>query len=221
MTFSMRTAACIAAAERSGIRRMNFFGNRPQMRGHQSAAGREFREPRAGEVFAGFFRGSEQPLQLAVHRNRGGETDLLPDDRPGQGLERRRGLLYAQAGSPGDEGPDQGVRAVAGFECLDALGDAPGNVRLSKSESGLPKPSVVDVSQIVAATDLKRKKGMPRHPPNHRPPSRGRRKSRQSTSNNPAAPMPPPTHMVMTTYFSPRRLPSRNAWPTMRAPLMP
>ncbi len=42
-----------------------------------------------------------------------------------------------------------------------------------------------------------------------------------STSNSPAAPMPPPTHMVTTTYFTPRRLPSSRAWPTMRAPLMP
>src|SRR5690606_13394688 len=42
-----------------------------------------------------------------------------------------------------------------------------------------------------------------------------------STSNSPAAPMPPPTHMVITTYFTPRRLPSSRAWPTMRAPLMP
>ena len=30
-----------------------------------------------------------------------------------------------------------------------ALGDAPGNVRLSTSQSGLPKPSVVNVSQII------------------------------------------------------------------------
>lgn len=30
-----------------------------------------------------------------------------------------------------------------------ALGDAPGNVRLGKSESGLPKPSVVNVSQVL------------------------------------------------------------------------
>jgi len=30
-----------------------------------------------------------------------------------------------------------------------ALGDAPGNVRLSKSQSGLPKPSVVNVSQVI------------------------------------------------------------------------
>jgi mRNA interferase MazF len=30
-----------------------------------------------------------------------------------------------------------------------ALAEAPGNVRLSKSESGLPKPSVVNVSQVI------------------------------------------------------------------------
>jgi mRNA interferase MazF len=30
-----------------------------------------------------------------------------------------------------------------------ALGDAPGNVRIAKSDSGLAKPSVVNVSQIL------------------------------------------------------------------------
>lgn len=30
-----------------------------------------------------------------------------------------------------------------------ALGEAPGNVRLSKSESGLSKPSVINVSQVI------------------------------------------------------------------------
>lgn len=30
-----------------------------------------------------------------------------------------------------------------------ALADAPGNVRLNKTESGLPKPSVVNVSQLL------------------------------------------------------------------------
>ena len=30
-----------------------------------------------------------------------------------------------------------------------ALADAPGNVRLNKSDSGLPKPSVVNVSQLL------------------------------------------------------------------------
>src|SRR6185295_18538772 len=43
----------------------------------------------------------------------------------------------------------------------------------------------------------------------------------QATSNSPAAPMPPPMHMVTTTSLAPRRLPSISAWPTRRAPLMP
>jgi mRNA interferase MazF len=30
-----------------------------------------------------------------------------------------------------------------------ALGEAPGNVRLAKADSGLPKPSVVNVSQVL------------------------------------------------------------------------
>src|SRR4249920_971470 len=43
----------------------------------------------------------------------------------------------------------------------------------------------------------------------------------QHTSNNPAAPMPPPMHMVTTTSFAPRRLPSISACPVRRAPVMP
>ena len=43
----------------------------------------------------------------------------------------------------------------------------------------------------------------------------------QTISNRPAAPWPPPMHMVTTAYFTPRRLPSISAWPVMRAPLMP
>lgn len=42
-----------------------------------------------------------------------------------------------------------------------------------------------------------------------------------STSNRPAAPMPPPTHIVTTTYFAPRRLPSIRACMVQRAPVMP
>ncbi len=49
----------------------------------------------------------------------------------------------------------------------------------------------------------------------------GRAGCRHATSNRPAAPIPPPMHIVMTTYLAPRRLPSISAWPTMRAPLMP
>jgi hypothetical protein len=33
----------------------------------------------------------------------------------------------------------------------------------------------------------------------------------QRTSNSPAAPMPPPTHIVTTTYLTPRRFPASNA----------
>ena len=43
----------------------------------------------------------------------------------------------------------------------------------------------------------------------------------QATSNKPAAPMPPPTHMVQTTYLAARRLPSISACATMRLPDMP
>ena len=45
-----------------------------------------------------------------------------------------------------------------------ALADAPGNVRLGKSESGLAKPSVVNVSQIVTLDRellTKRVRGLP------------------------------------------------------------
>ena len=35
-----------------------------------------------------------------------------------------------------------------------------------------------------------------------------------NTSNNPATPIPPPTHMVTTTFLAPRRLPSRKMCPT-------
>src|SRR3569833_2375143 len=42
-----------------------------------------------------------------------------------------------------------------------------------------------------------------------------------STSNRPAAPMPPPTHIVTTAYLALRRRPSISAWPVRRAPDMP
>src|ERR1700733_4241138 len=44
---------------------------------------------------------------------------------------------------------------------------------------------------------------------------------RYATSNSPAAPMPPPMHMVVTTYLTPRRLPSMRACPTRRDPETP
>ena len=40
-------------------------------------------------------------------------------------------------------------------------------------------------------------------------------------SNSPAAPMPPPMHIVTTPSLAPRRRPSSNRWPVIRAPLMP
>src|SRR6185295_18262818 len=40
-------------------------------------------------------------------------------------------------------------------------------------------------------------------------------------SNRPAAPMPPPMHIVTTTYLTPRRLPSSNACPVSRVPDTP
>ena len=43
----------------------------------------------------------------------------------------------------------------------------------------------------------------------------------QKISNRPAAPMPPPMHMVTTPYLAPRRLPSIKTWPVMRAPDIP
>jgi len=45
-----------------------------------------------------------------------------------------------------------------------ALAAAPGNVRLAKSDSGLPKPSVVNVSQIITVDKsllLKRVRALP------------------------------------------------------------
>ena len=44
---------------------------------------------------------------------------------------------------------------------------------------------------------------------------------RYAISNSPAAPMPPPMHIVTTTRLARRRFPSSSAWPVMRAPLIP
>ena len=40
-------------------------------------------------------------------------------------------------------------------------------------------------------------------------------------SNRPAAPWPPPMHIVTTPHLAPRRLPSCRMWPAQRAPVMP
>ena len=42
-----------------------------------------------------------------------------------------------------------------------------------------------------------------------------------STSKIPAAPMPPPIHIVTQTRLAPRRLPSISAWPVRRWPVTP
>ena len=67
----------------------------------------------------------------------------------------------------------------------------------------------------------------------HRPPPGGdaqrrgggvvrpRSARRYNTSNTPAAPMPPPMHMVTQTRLAPRRLPSIKAWPVRRWPDTP
>ena len=41
-----------------------------------------------------------------------------------------------------------------------------------------------------------------------------RERSPQRTVKRPAAPMPPPMHIVTTTFLAPRRLPSMRMWPT-------
>ena len=46
-------------------------------------------------------------------------------------------------------------------------------------------------------------------------------RSHPATSKRPAAPMPPPMHMVQTTRRAPRRRPSMRAWPVRRLPVMP
>ena len=55
----------------------------------------------------------------------------------------------------------------------------------------------------------------------HRLRDGGDRIDADQSSKSAAAPMPPPTHMVVTTYRAPRRRPSINACPTTRLPVMP
>lgn len=65
----------------------------------------------------------------------------------GSGPGMRRPVLVVQA-NPFNESRIATV-IVAVITSNLALADAPGNVRLGKADSGLPKPSVVNVSQIV------------------------------------------------------------------------
>lgn len=70
----------------------------------------------------------------------------LPDP-VGSGPGYRRPVLVIQS-KPFNESHISTV-LVAVITTNLGLGEAPGNVRLSKSESGLPKPSVVNISQII------------------------------------------------------------------------
>ena len=66
----------------------------------------------------------------------------------GSGPGMRRPVLIVQA-NPFNESRISTV-IVAVITSNLALAEAPGNVRLGKSESGLPKPSVVNVSQVLS-----------------------------------------------------------------------
>ena len=65
----------------------------------------------------------------------------------GSGPEFRRPVLVIQS-NPFNECRIATVVVAAVTPNL-ALADAPGNVRVSKAESGLPKASVVNVSQVI------------------------------------------------------------------------
>jgi len=70
----------------------------------------------------------------------------LPDPA-GSGPGYRRPVLVIQS-RPFNESRIATV-VVAVITTNLAVGEAPGNVRLAKSASGLPKPSVANVSQII------------------------------------------------------------------------
>ena len=68
-------------------------------------------------------------------------------DPAGSGPGYRRPVLVIQSRSFNESHLATVIVAVITSNL--GLGEAPGNVRLSKSESGLPKSSVVNVSQII------------------------------------------------------------------------
>ena len=72
-------------------------------------------------------------------------ADLPPPTGSGPGF--RRPVLIVQSNLFNGSGIKTVVVAVVTSNL--ALADAPGNVRIGKSDSGLPKPSVVNVSQIL------------------------------------------------------------------------
>lgn len=70
----------------------------------------------------------------------------LPEPR-GSGPGYRRPVLVIQSNPFNDSRISTAVVAVITSNM--ALADAPGNVRLGRAESGLAKPSVVNVSQVL------------------------------------------------------------------------
>lgn len=64
----------------------------------------------------------------------------------------RRPVLVVQANAFNDSRISTVVVAVISSNL--GLAEAPGNVRLGKSDSGLPKPSVVNVSQLITLDRL-------------------------------------------------------------------
>jgi mRNA interferase MazF len=70
----------------------------------------------------------------------------LPDPT-GSGPGFRRPVLVVQANSFNESRISTVIVAIITSNL--ALAEAPGNVRLAKSDSGLPKPSVVNISQVL------------------------------------------------------------------------
>ena len=70
---------------------------------------------------------------------------LAPPAGSGPGF--RRPVLIIQSDPFNDSRISTAVVAIITSNL--ALAEAPGNVRASKSESGLPKPSVINVSQVL------------------------------------------------------------------------
>ena len=104
----------------------------------------------------------------AVYGSAAGAMDPPARNRPGQGCWRmKRGEIWWASlpnpvgSGPGFKRPVLVIQAnafntskiatvvVAAMTSNLALAEAPGNLRISKSDSGLPQPSVVNVSQII------------------------------------------------------------------------
>jgi mRNA interferase MazF len=80
----------------------------------------------------------------------------------GSGPGLRRPVLVVQSNPFNDSRISTVIVAVITSNL--GLADAPGNVRVSKTESGLPKPSVINVSQVITVDGsllTERVKGLP------------------------------------------------------------